>query len=51
MGRKKTDDPKIRVDVWVHSTTVEKNGGIQESQEKAKKYLEAEASKQKKEKK
>lgn len=51
MGRKKTDDPKIRIDLWVHTSTVEKNGGKLQAQEKAKTYLEAEAAKETKEKK
>jgi len=53
MGRKKTDDPKIRIDLWVHTTIVEKNGGKLKAQEKAKKYLEleAEAARESKEKK
>lgn len=47
MGRKKADDPKVRVDVWVHNSTIELNGGIENSKKKVITYLEAEASKKK----
>lgn len=47
MGRKKADDPKVRIDVWVHTSTVEQNGGIEKSKKKIISYLEAEASKEK----
>lgn len=47
MGRKKVDDPKVRIDVWVHTSTVELNGGIDKSKKKVVTYLEAEALKKK----
>ena len=34
MGRKKVDDPKVRIDVWVHNSIVELNGGIENSKKK-----------------
>lgn len=47
MGRKKADDPKVRIDVWVHNSIVELNGGIEKSKKKVLTYLKAEALKKK----
>ncbi len=43
MGRKKTDDPKISINVYVKESVVELNGGKEKTKEKAIKFLEESA--------
>ncbi len=38
-GRKKSDDPKQKIDFWIETSIVEKNGGKVECQEKCKELL------------
>jgi len=38
-GRKKSDDPKLKVEIYVKTSIIDKNGGLEETKNKLKKFI------------
>ena len=38
-GRKKANDPKKRLELWIENSVIEKNGGVCETKEKLLKFI------------